>query len=101
MLVVAALHTYLMCVSCLCSVVVLSCVCRVLGEVAQRVGDRDVLPAELREEYGLSGWMEDLRELHNPSGSLERYQRAKRGLAFRVRAEPLSHADTTQGSRAF
>lgn len=66
------------------------CSCRVLGEVRQRVGELDVLPAWLRKDYGLAGWMEDLHELHNPSGSPERYQQAEKGLAMRV-----SHASST------
>jgi hypothetical protein len=50
------------------------------------VSERDVLPAEVREEYGLGGWMEGLMEVHRPSGCPKRYQQAERGLAFRVRA---------------
>jgi hypothetical protein len=79
------LLTFLYLYSCVCA----ACVCRVLGEAVQRVGERDVLSAELREEYGLAGWMEDLQEVHNPSGCSAHYQQAEQGLAFRVRgAQP-------------
>lgn len=50
----------------------------------QQAASYDWLPADVRSDYGLGDWVEDLQEVHQPKSG-ESYQRACLGLALRVR----------------
>lgn len=43
----------------------------------------DVLPEEVRQQYSLAGWLEDMEEVHRPTTEAS-YQRACKGVALRV-----------------